>query len=255
MPESDLDLLTDAAQKAGAIATSFFRASPKVWEKPGLGPVTEADIAVDDMLRETLLSARPDFGWLSEETVDNADRLTTDCQFIIDPIDGTRAFIEGSKDWALSLAVVQGGTTKAAVVYLPAKDLLFAAGIGTGAMLNSTPIGVAKPTEPATLLTPRVSLDVTNWKDAQPPNVKRHFRSSLAYRMCLVAQGRFDGMMTLRPSWEWDIAAGQLIIQEAGGVVTDKTGAALCFNNKHPKLNGVIGASSALHTDILDRLL
>ena len=125
MPASDLALLIDAARKAGTIATGYFGNDPDVTDKPaGAGPVTEADLAVNRMLHDTLGAARPDYGWLSEETEDNADRLSTDRQFVIDPIDGTRAFIAGNRDWAHSLAVVEGGQVRAAAVYLPMEEEL-----------------------------------------------------------------------------------------------------------------------------------
>ena len=253
---TDLDLLIVAARKAGDIAADFFKSAPKVWDKPaGQGPVTEADLAVDTMLRETLTAVRPSYGWLSEETDDTSDCLATTRQFIIDPIDGTRAFIDGSKDWAHSLAIVENGQVIAGVVYLPMKDQMFAAWHGKGATLNGETLHIGGTATPPTILTNTPTMDVTNWKNAQPPKVDRHFRSSLAYRMCLVAEGRFDGMITLRPSWEWDIAAGALILAEAGGTVTDKEGAPLRFNNPHPQVNGVIGAVPTFHQTLADQLL
>ena len=253
---TDLDLLIVAARKAGDIAADFFKSAPKVWDKPaGQGPVTEADLAVDTMLRETLTAVRPSYGWLSEETDDTSDRLSTTRQFIIDPIDGTRAFIDGSKDWAHSLAIVENGQVIAGVVYLPMKDQMFAAWHGKGATLNGETLHIEGTATPPTILTNTPTMDVTNWKNAQPPKVDRHFRSSLAYRMCLVAEGRFDGMITLRPSWEWDIAAGALILTEAGGTVTDKKGAPLRFSNPHPQVNGVIGAVPTFHQTLADQLL
>ena len=253
---TDLDLLIVAARKAGDIAADFFKSAPKVWDKPaGQGPVTEADLAVDTMLRETLTAVRPSYGWLSEETDDTSDRLSTTRQFIIDPIDGTRAFIDGSKDWAHSLAIVENGQVIAGVVYLPMKDQMFAAWHGKGATLNGETLHIGGTATPPTILTNTPTMDVTNWKNAQPPKVDRHFRSSLAYRMCLVAEGRFDGMITLRPSWEWDIAAGALILTEAGGTVTDKKGAPLRFNNPPPQVNGVIGAVPTFHQTLADQLL
>ncbi len=116
MPARDLALLTDAARQAGEIALRFWRQAPKTWEKPGQGPVTEADLAVNAALRDMLRSARPDYGWLSEEDPDSETRLETEFQFILDPIDGTRSFIAGEDVFAISLAVVQNGTARAGVV-------------------------------------------------------------------------------------------------------------------------------------------
>ena len=129
MPD-DLSLLLDAAKAAGDIARGYFNRAPEVWDKPGgAGPVTEADLAVDTMLREELTAARPDYGWLSEETEDNGKRLDTESVFIVDPIDGTRSFIEGSPTWAHSLAIAKGGEITAAVVFLPEHDKFTAPGV------------------------------------------------------------------------------------------------------------------------------
>ena len=256
MQATDRALLIDAARHAGDIAKRFFQQNPDVTDKPdGAGPVTEADIAVNDMLEQHLQAARPDYGWLSEETEDGDARLATQRQFVIDPIDGTRAFIDGSKDWAHSLAIVEAGVPIAAAVYLPMRDMMFAASLGEGTTLNNkrmqvTSAGMAA----ATVLGAKPNFDGRFWKGGILPPIKRAFRSSLAYRLCLVAQGQFDGMITLRPSWEWDIAAGALIIQEAGGTVTDQHGQTLHFNNQHPQVPGVLGAGPQLHGDLLARL-
>jgi len=252
---SDLTLLVDAAQSAGDIAMRFHNASPEVWEKSGgQGPVTEADLAVNRQLETDLQAARPHYGWLSEETEDGEGRLTTERQFVIDPIDGTRAFIEGSKDWAHSLAVTENGTPVSAVVYLPARDLLYAAELGNGATCNGKPVQATsgKTMEETTVLTARPNLDAKYWNSTPPP-FKRTFRSSLAYRLALVAEGRFDAMMTLRPTWEWDVAAGSLIVTEATGTVTDQTGAPARFNNPHPQINGMV-AAGGIHPELIAAL-
>jgi myo-inositol-1(or 4)-monophosphatase len=139
-PEADLALLIDAARTAGDIARQHFRSDPEIWTKSDDSPVTEADIAIDRVLRTDLLKARPDYGWLSEETEDDPARLSTDRAFIVDPIDGTRAFIEGETSFAHSLAVVDRGEVTAGVVYLPMKDKLYAAARGLGATLNGDAI-------------------------------------------------------------------------------------------------------------------
>ncbi len=256
MPATDLALLVEAARQSGDIAKHYFHQDHDVTHKPdGAGPVTAGDLAVNAMLEGFLQAARPDYGWLSEETEDNAARLGTKRQFVIDPIDGTRAFIDGSKDWAHSLAIVEGGVPVAAAVYLPMRHLMFAASKGGGATLNGGPITVTTAQmAQATVLGAKSNFDGRFWKDGVLPPIKRAFRSSLAYRLCLVAQGLFDGMITLRPSWEWDIAAGALIIEEAKGTVTDQSGGALRFNNRHPQVPGVLAAGSALHSDLLARL-
>ncbi|WP_299900990.1 3'(2'),5'-bisphosphate nucleotidase CysQ [uncultured Ruegeria sp.] len=253
MPATDLPLLIEAALEAGKIATRYSGTQAQRWDKPdGAGPVTEADLAVNTMLEEQLCSARPGYGWLSEESEDSPDRLNRSNTFIIDPIDGTRSFAEGARTWAHSIAVADDGVVTAAVIYLPMRDLLYTAAQGQGATLNGETITTSVTAEllQSEILAAKPNLDARNWRNAQAPEFERAYRPSLAYRMALVAQGRFDGMLTLRPSWEWDIAAGDLIIQEAGGICSDRTGQKLIFNNAHPRLNGVIAASTAIHQQL-----
>ncbi|CAD0186155.1 Inositol-1-monophosphatase [Ruegeria sp. THAF57] len=257
MPATDLPLLIDAALEAGKIATRYTGSSARRWDKPdGAGPVTEADLAVNAMLERDLPAARPDYGWLSEETEDSEDRLSKSRVFIIDPIDGTRSFAEGSRTWAHSLAIAEDGKVTAAVIYLPRRDLLYAATKGQGATLNGAPIRVSGVTDlqSAEILAAKPNLDARHWLHGHPPEFLRNYRPSLAYRLALVAQGRFDGMLTLRPSWEWDIAAGDLIIREAGGVCSDRSGQPLRFNNPHPRLTGVIAAGTAVHDQLFEQL-
>ncbi len=249
MPADDLELLTEAARAAGEIAHRFWRRHPETWEKPdGAGPVTEADLAVNAMLQAELGAARPDYGWLSEETPDDAARLDRGRSFIVDPIDGTRAFIEGDESFAHSLAVAEDGRITAAVVYLPAKDALYSATETGEATLNGRPIHVSGQADAAraTLLTARPNLAPEHWKGGSPPPFRREFRASLAWRLCLVAEGRFDAMLTLRPTWEWDIAAGDLIARRAGARVTDQTGHAIAYNAAEPRAQRIIAAHEPL---------
>ena len=256
MPESDLTLLIDAALAAGDIATKFTGADAVRWDKPdGAGPVTEADLAVNDMLERRLRSARPGYGWLSEETEDSAARLNKDTVFIIDPIDGTRSFVEGSRTWAHALAIAHKGVVTAAVIYLPLRDKLYSAAQGQGAFLNNQPIHATDTADlaGAQVLAARPNLSEVHWPRGVP-QITRAYRPSLAYRLALVAEGRFDAMLTLRDSWEWDIAAGHLILSEAGAICTDKTGAQLLFNNARPMLNGVVSGGIAVHSQIMTAL-
>jgi len=253
---NDLMLLINAAHASGDIARKFWQQSPEVWDKDaGAGPVTEADIAIDRMLHHELRSARPDYGWLSEETTDTRERQDRDHVFIIDPIDGTRAFINGSKTFAHSLAIAHQGRVTAAVVFLPMLDRLYVATNTMPASLNGRPIGVstAKPDQTPTVLAAKNNFEAERWKSGTPA-FERHQRSSLAYRLCLVAEGRFDAMLTLRPTWEWDVAAGALIAQRAGATVTDTQGGKPGFNNPTPQLSGMIAAGPDLHKTIHSKL-
>ncbi|MCQ0091760.1 3'(2'),5'-bisphosphate nucleotidase CysQ [Roseovarius sp. M141] len=257
MPARDLPLLIDAARAAGEVATRFSGATVKRWDKPeDAGPVTEADLAVNDVLEARLRSARPAYGWLSEESAHDPLRAAAPRTFIIDPIDGTRSFIDGSRAWAHALAVVDEGVVTAAVVYLPMLDLMYAAAAGKGATLNGLPIHAsgADRAEGASLLAARPMLEAHHWRGPVPA-FKREHRPSLAYRLSLVAEGRFDAMLTLRKTWEWDVAAGDLILREAGALSTDRRGQVLRFNNAVPQVDGMVAAGPLLHRVMIDGLV
>lgn len=252
----DLELLIEAARNAGDIAKPYWRADPQVWEKDdNAGPVTEADLAVDRMLHEYLLSERNDYGWLSEETVDTEIRLSKERVFIVDPIDGTRSFIQGDKHWSHSLAIAEAGEVIAAVVYLPMRDQLYVAAKGHGAMLNDEKISISprQTAGGASIIAAKPTFDTKHWL-GDVPDFEKSFRPSLAYRLSLVAEGRFDVMMSLRDTWEWDVAAGTLLVTEAGGRVADRHGQTPIFNQRHPKLPGLVAAHAPLTKDILSRL-
>ncbi|OWU86487.1 inositol monophosphatase [Oceanicola sp. 22II-s10i] len=256
MQEADLDLLIRTAREAGRIALDFAGRDHEKWDKPGgAGPVTEADLAVNAMLESELRAARPDYGWLSEESPDDPARLSCERVFIIDPIDGTRSFIEGGDTWAHSMAVVEDGVPVAAVVYLPVKGKLYSAALDQGAWLNTRPIRASARTDVsgATVLAAKPTYDSRHWRTGAPA-VVRHYRPSLAYRLALVAEGRFDAMLTLRDSWEWDIAGGALLLSEAGAAVSDRAGRPLRFNNAHPQVHGVVAGGQAVQAGLLAEL-
>lgn len=255
-PEADLDLLLRAARAAGPIALSFWRADPVAWDKPGdAGPVTEADLAVNDALQDMLTTARPDYGWLSEESEADASRLDARRCFIIDPIDGTRAFIAGQQGFAHSLAVAEDDRIVAAVVHLPAMALTFSAHADGPALLNGQPIrpGMAG-IQGARVLTYRSATDPEHWKGGRTPPFRREFRPSLAWRLCLVAEGRFDAALSVRHVWEWDIAAGSLIARRAGALATDRHGRPMRFNSPRATIDGMIVANPALHGQMLSAM-
>lgn len=257
MPEADLALLIDAARMAGRVATSFVGKSAKRWDKAGgAGPVTEADLAVNDLLQNVLLLARPDYGWLSEETEDGTLRLGHDRVFIVDPIDGTRSFTEGADTWAHAIAVAEHGQIISAVVYLPLRNLLYTASRGSGAYLNGVPIRASEVADfgQATILAAKPAMAPSAWRSGVCPNFTPAYRPSLAYRLGLVAEAKFDAMLTLRASWEWDIAAGALIVEEAGGTITDQRGTPLRFNSADPRLDGVVAGGPSIHNALLAAL-
>lgn len=252
MPANDLDLLIDAARRAAETATRHIGAPLSVTEKPGgQGPVTDADHAVNDVLAETLLSARPSYGWLSEESAHDPTRSLAPATFIVDPIDGTRSFIDGNETWAHSLAVAEDGRITAAAIYLPLLDKLYTAARGHGAHLNGTPIAPATTARlrGAHVLATRPNMAPKFWPNGVP-DVKRSHRPSLAYRLCLVAEGRFDAMWAFRETWEWDIAAGALILEEAGAHVSDGTGAPLTFNTERARAHSILASAPSLWPEL-----
>lgn len=253
MPGRDLALIEDAARAAGEVALGYWKLDPRQWDKgDGAGPVSEADLAVNELLQRTLMAARPDYGWLSEETTDDPSRLTCDRVFIIDPIDGTRAFLAGEDSFAISVAVAEHGHVVAGAVFLPARGAMFT-GLENGpALKNGAPIAVSTQQDisAARVLTTRATLSAQHWPGGLPA-FQRHFRPSLAYRLCLAAEGRFDAMLTLRDAWEWDIAAGVLIAECAGAMVTDGYGQALRFNTAGRSAAGVVVGPPILHAALM----
>lgn len=255
-PDDDLSLLVDAARAAGVIALRYWRQDPQSWEKPDdAGPVTEADLAVNDELQRHLTGMRPDYGWLSEESEADPARLDARRCFIIDPIDGTRAFIAGQEGFSHSLAVAEGDRIVAAVVYLPVSGRCYTAAVDGPAQLNGQPITPSDAgIDGASVLTYRAASDAVHWRGGMAPGFTREFRPSLAWRLCLAAEGRFDAALSLRAAWEWDIAAGSLIAERAGAAVTDRRGHRMRFNSPRAMVDGLIVAGPRLHGELLDAL-
>ncbi|MEM1265460.1 MAG: 3'(2'),5'-bisphosphate nucleotidase CysQ [Pseudomonadota bacterium] len=250
MPDSDLALLIAASQTAGAIAMRHFRRDVAVEKKADDSPVTEADLASNAFLERRLRGARPDYGWLSEESPDDTDRLARKRVFVVDPIDGTRAFIAGGASWGVALAVVEDGQAHAGVFHMPVQDKTYWATVGGGAWLNGHPLrtGTRAELSGAQVLATKAGLASDNWDTPLPP-VAIHYRPSLVLRLCLVAEGRFDATITLRDSADWDIAAGALMCLEAGARVTDRAGGPVVLNRERPCTAGLFAANSTLHSE------
>lgn len=230
---SDLDLILDAAREAGSVALKFFRKDPEVWWKNGgNSPVSAADYAANDVLEKKLRSARPGYGWLSEETTDSRERLTRETLFVVDPIDGTRAFIGGKDTWCVSVAVVHRGRPVAAALVAPAFGEEFTALPDAPAFKNGVPLSVAAANGgPIQLAAPE---DVIAKLPADfCPSVRRvQHVPSLAYRLAMVSDGRIDGTLVKPNSHDWDLAAADLILQQAGGSLTDLDSKPLIYNRE-----------------------
>lgn len=253
---SDLALLESAAREAGAIARASWGRPVKTWSKGAAGPVTEVDLAVDKLLHEKLMAARADYGWLSEEQPDNRERLTRKRAFIIDPIDGTQAFIAREPRFTISIGLSENNKAAAGVIYNPITDEMFSGAIGHGATLNGKPIQASKTDrlEDATLLGKKRFFADDKWPEPWP-RMNLEFRPSIAHRLALVGAGHVDGVILAGFKHEWDIAAGAAIVEAAGGIVTDPWGAPLRFNQDMPRAPGVVAAGPGIHSLLLDRLV
>lgn len=251
----DLELLEASAREAGALARELLTKPLEVHSKGELGPVTNIDYAVDAFLTERLLSARPDYGWLSEEAPDDhARRLGKARMFSLDPIDGTQALVNGVPQWTISIGIVQGESAFAGVVYNPMTDELFLGASGHGATLNGKPIQTTTRynISGARMLGYRNRFADRRW-DTPWPKMDVIERYSIAYRMASVAAGYGDATILFGYKNEWDISAGSALIGAAGGRVTDPWGAPLRFNQPDPRAPGVVASGAALHPLLIER--
>lgn len=235
---ADLELIKSAAIEGGEIAMGHFRSDPDVWYKNGgRSPVSAADVEVDKRLRSVLLAARPQYGWLSEETEDDDHRLSTGTQFVVDPIDGTRAFLAGKDVWCVSIAVVHNGAPVAGVLVAPARGEVFSASIDAGAMCNGEKICTEIPrASQIGKRDLRVSIPDSLANDLTDPMRSRIERvphiPSLAYRIAMVADGRLHGTLVRKNSNDWDLAGADIILREAGGALVDTMGTELIYNRR-----------------------
>jgi myo-inositol-1(or 4)-monophosphatase len=253
---SDLDALaatlTATVREAGALALKTFKGDLKHWTKAGDSPVSEADMAVDALLKARL--PMPDVGWLSEETEDNSARLETRRLWIADPIDGTRAYIAGLPDWTIAVAFVEDGRPLLGCVYAPVTNEMFFAQAGKGATCNGTPISVvdSQSLDGARLNGPKRAMDDLLKVSPKLEIVPRIH--SLALRFARVAQGQLDGAYAGGNSRDWDLAAADLLVHEAGGLLTSLAGEAVLYNRLEP-VHVPLVAAGRLRSPVLRKLL
>ena len=251
----DLALIREAAILAGEKALSMRAASLGITRKADGTPVSDADLAVDRWLRARLLQARPAYGWLSEETADDLARLARDRVFVVDPIDGTRDYLRARPWWGVSIGVVERGRPICGVFRAPQRNETFEATKGGGALRNAAPIAAspAERLEGAAMLGDKSMFTHPGWPQPWPP-MRVESRNSIAYRMCCVASGEFDGALAVSTKSEWDLAAADLIATEAGCIVTDHKGRALAYNRADPRQPSLICAAPGMHRLILQRV-
>jgi myo-inositol-1(or 4)-monophosphatase len=247
-----LQVATEAARHAGRVILSYYDSHYDVRDKGKDNPVTTADLAANRILRESLLQAFPEAGWLSEESADNSERLQRDIVWVIDPIDGTKEFIQGIDEFVVVLALVIKHQVELAVTYNPARQELVHACRGQGAFCNDRPIHVSTTSrlQDAVVLASRSEIgrgEFERFKDVltvQP-------MGSVAYKLAQVAQGKGDMTFSLVPKNEWDICAGTLLVTEAGGWVTDPHGRPFAFNQPNTLRAGIIATNGLLHEQVL----
>ena len=240
----ELELLIDAVTEAGRLATTLFRQSVRNWRKEDNSPVSDADLAVNRLLQDRLTGARPDYGWFSEESDDGPARLSASHVWVVDPIDGTRAFLKGGNQWCISVGLVKDGRPIAAVVYRPMTNELYAAVKGQGAKLNHLPLKTGTTSAVAGCRILGASGIARRLPGCE---IMPAADLPLALRLCYVAQGLCDAFIAIGPKLDWDICAGQLLVEEAGGIVTDLTGQPCTYNREEIFQCGVIAANPVLH--------
>jgi myo-inositol-1(or 4)-monophosphatase len=248
----DAGLLADTVREAGALALSMFRTELRMWTKGASSPVSEADIAVNELIQARLQAATPDYGWLSEESVDDCSRLEKRLVWIIDPIDGTRGYLAGREDWCVSAALVEGASPLLAAVFAPATDEFFFATRGQGATCNGVPIRA----------NPGIALDFARIAGPKPlvarlastaADITLHPRiGSLALRLCRVADGRIDAAFAGGQSRDWDLAAADLIVHEADGSMTALAGDAILYNGLEVTHGVLLAAGRDRHAHIVE---
>lgn len=253
---SDRALLSTAVAKAGEIARHYFRADVKSWYKGPGQIVTEADIAIDRQLHDHLIGSRPGDGWVSEEHEDDGSRNRCRRVWIVDPIDGTRSFAAGIEEFTISVALVIDGEPVVASVLNPMTSEQFEATAGGGATLNGEPLVPSGQgtVAGATLLASLGEMKKRRWPDVMP-DADFTTIGSLAYKLALVAAGRFSGLVSLRSCHDWDIAAAALLLKESGAWLGDGSGRPIRLNQSTLRHGGLVAAGrKSLYKDLVSRL-
>ena len=257
MLQPDLELAVQAAREAGIQTLEYFGGQYEIEDKGGGDPLTTADLAANTAISERLRSARPDYGWLSEETVDDKTRLSCQKTWIVDPIDGTREFVKGIPEYVVCVALCDSGVPTVGVIYNPARDALYAAVHQGGAFLNGKRIFCSE-TSSLTVATSIVSRSED--KRGEINSFRPHLGpvtpvGSVAYKLALVAAGGSDMNFSVQPKNEWDVCAGDLLIREAGGHMLDLQGNVRHYNQADPLIRGGLVAGNTELTRQFLRLI
>jgi myo-inositol-1(or 4)-monophosphatase len=251
---ADARLLFDAVREAGDLGLSLSRKSGlRRWTKPDGSQVTEGDLAVNALLEERLKGNRPSYGWLSEESPDEPQRMAHERLWIIDPIDGTRAFIEGRKEWCVAAALTENGRPIIGAVYRPLLGEFYSAVAGEGATLNGA--GLSIPDSPS-LEGARIAGNRKALAGLAPLGIAGDPSGALPLqlRLAYVAAGRLDGAVSVGPRNDWDLAAGELLVIEAGGAVSGTSGEGYIYNRPEPWQQGLVAAGAKRHAALINAL-
>jgi len=242
----ELETAERAAREAGAIIMGYFGKKFHIEEKSKNNPVTVADLEANIKIQQVLLGRYPDDGWLSEESKDDLVRLKAKRVWVVDPIDGTREFIEGISQFTVSIGLVFEGRAVAGVVYNPALEKLYKGGQGAGATLNGRPIRVTPREEikGAQLIVSRSEPKKRFQPFMDLCNVQTV--GSIAYRLALIGGAEGDAMLTFRALHEWDVCGGVAVVEGAGGVVIDGRGEPIRFNREDSLCRGMVAANPKL---------
>ena len=251
--EVDARLLFDTVRKAGELGKSLSRANVKKWSKPDGSEVTEADLRINALIAETLLSARPSYGWLSEETPDDPARMSHERIWVIDPIDGTRAFIQHKDEWCVAAALIERGRPVAAAVYRPMVEEFYSAIAGRGAFLDGVALAIP---DSETLAGNRIAGNRKALSGLATSGIIGDLSGSLPLqlRLAYVAAGRIDGAVSIGNRNDWDLAAGELLVLEAGGRMSDTRGGHYIYNRAQPWQHGLAAAGAKRHAAIIHAL-
>jgi myo-inositol-1(or 4)-monophosphatase len=242
---TDLEVLLGALREAGKVAMGFHGKNPKKWNKPDGTVVTEADIAVDTLLKSIITTARPDDGWLSEESPDTPERLNKSRLWIVDPIDGTRAFSDATRFWGIGVALTENGAPILSGIYCPVDDVLYHAIKNGGAFRNG--VRLTSPESSGHAIVPRAAA-----LPVEAVGIAAQVSSSwpMLLRFALIAQGLNPAAISIGNKQDWDLAAGILLVTETGGVVTTQKGDALKFNNIQHHQPGLIASQQKWHSQL-----
>ncbi len=253
MLDADRELLFNAVREAGQLGLAMADKPFQVWHKPDGSVITEADLAIDVFLKERLCAARPNYGWLSEETPDTTARLSCREIWVVDPIDGTSSFASGRNEWCVSAALVRDGKPALAAVYRPVLDVFYMGIVGGGCWRNDvrcfvnddTSIADARLIGTKRALASFVELGAIGQSNLNIP---------LLLRLAMIGAGEIEGAVSIGHKNDWDLVAGALMVTEGGGHITDAMGQPMTFNQPTPYQNGMIAAGIHRHKSLLEHI-